>query len=254
MEKLIDRLRNRDVLFISTKNKDYIRNQQEIRILKATAKTYEEIVYQDKCYLKRVLKVYVSCFRTMRTNVDVIFVGFAPQLLLPFLKYWSKRKCVTIDFFISFFDTFVYDREYFKRGSLGAKLMHKIDEITLRSCQCVIADTKADKEFFSDEFHIPPDKIEVLYMEADRKIYNKHKFCMEKMSVLYFGSALPLQGIEIISDAVRLLEGEKDISFTMIGPFRTGCNRKYNDGNVEFYDWMPQDQLARKIANAGCKT
>lgn len=257
MEIIRNLVHNRKVLFISTKNKDYIRNRQEIRMLKESAGTYGEIVFADKSYIKRMVKVWLACFTGKWKKADVIFVGFAPQLVWPFLKRWTNQKEVVIDFFISMFDTCVNDRKYFKRRSLAAELLHKIDEITLRRCQYVIADTRADKQYFSDEFRVSPDKIQVMYLEADTDVYSPEKYNIElektdKISVIYFGSILPLQGIEIILQATNFLREYDDIRFTIVGPVKS--NPDYGKGtdysNVRFIDWLSQEELAGEISRA----
>lgn len=248
---------NRKVLFISTKNKDYIRNRQEIRMLKESAGAYEEIVFSDKSYIKRIVKVWLACFTGKWKRADVIFAGFAPQLVWPFLKRWTNKKEVVIDFFISMFDTCVNDRKYFKERSAAAWMLHKWDEITLRWCHCVIADTQADKRYFSEEFRIPPDKIQVMYLEADTDVYSPEKYKIElensdKISVLYFGSILPLQGIEVILKAVNLLREYDNIQFTIVGPvkLKPAHSKRADASHVRFIDWLSQEELAGEIARA----
>lgn len=102
MERIRKMTEGKHVLFISTKNKDYIRNQQEIRLLKRYAGVYDEIVFQDSSYIKRIVKVWLNCFKGECKKADVIFVGFAPQLLFPFLYKWTKNKVVIIDFLYHF--------------------------------------------------------------------------------------------------------------------------------------------------------
>lgn len=243
------------VLFISTKNRDYIRNQQEINMLQSHSDRYEEIVFNDKSYIKRILKVWGKCCCVNWKNIDVIVVGFAPQLVFPFLIYWNKKKTVVIDFFVSMYDTFVCDRSYFKKKSIAAKFLHWVDRFTLQHCSHVITDTKADRQYFSKEFQISDEKMIVLYMEADKSIYypkppNKAKE-ESVFRVLYFGSILPLQGVDIILDAIKLLSDRIDIFFTIIGPIR---HKKYDSkesfSNAEFFEWLTQEELAAQIASA----
>lgn len=247
----------RNILFVSTKNRDYIRNQQEIKLLKDRAKSYEEIAFTDKSYIKRIFKVYLGNFKIKKKwkMVDIIFVGFAPQLLLPFLRIWWKEKKVIIDFFISLYDTFVHDRKLFKDGSLCAKLLHKVDEWTLFYCHHIIADTLEHAQYFSREFGIPFDKIEVMYLEADTDIFNAAKYRVvknkDKLLVLYFGSILPLQGVEVILEAANLLKAHTDIAFVIVGPVKTEHKIPGNEyPNIEFQDWLPQEELAERIAEA----
>ncbi len=249
IEKLMDKVAGKDILFVSTKDKGYIRNQQEVKLLKSNARSCHEVVFSDKSYLKRILKVYFACIKGDWKQAGVVYVGFAPQLLLPFLKKWMREKYVAIDFFISLYDTFVCDRKYFKEGSVAAKILFKLDKLTLERCHYVIVDTQADQRHFSKMFHVPLCKTGVLYLEADNSIYNIQKY---KMRVLYFGSVLPLQGVDVVLKAARMLRGHTDIAFTVIGPARRKSGM--DEGrfpNVAFYNWLPQEKLAGQIAGAG---
>lgn len=253
MKKINDIVDGKNILFLSTKNRDYIRNQQEINLLKGKANSYEEIVFSDKSYIKRILKVYLSCCKGIWRRADIIFVGFAPQLVFPFLGIWMRKKTVVIDFFISMYDTFVCDRKKFKKSSWIAKLLHQIDEITLQRCHHIIVDTKTHGAYFSEEFHVSPEKLEVMYLEADLSVYDSSKYMEERdeevLKVLYFGSILPLQGVEVILEAVRLLENQRNIVFTIIGPIKEKDNIE-TYSNVKFYRWLSQEQLAEQIARA----
>lgn len=255
MNQINDIVKSKNVLFISTKNSDYIRNQQEKELLQECAKAYDELVFLDRSYVKRILKVWTKCLVGKWRKAEVMFVGFAPQLMLPFLMFWNKRRTVIIDFFISMYDTCVCDRHYFKEKSLAAKVLHKIDSMTLKHCSHVIVDTKADRKYFSEEFGVAEEKMEVLYLKADTNTY--HPMEPSKVSdavfhVLYFGSILPLQGIDVILDAVKLLGEEKDIYFTIIGPIKSdkGEFQKEDYPNAEFFEWLSQKELAKKIADA----
>lgn len=252
MKKMSDIVAGKRLLFVATKDREYIRNQQEIKLLKNNSKSYKEIVFSDKSYIKRILKVWFACCRGVGKEIEIIYVGFAPQLIFPFLKRWMKKKTVIIDFFISIYDTFVCDRRYFKENSYIAKLLHKIDEITLQRCHHIIVDTQADGKYFAEEFHVPFEKMEVLYLEADSNIYNANKYAVVRdenvMSVLYFGSILPLQGIDVILEATKLLKTQEDIKFIIIGPINQKEFVQEDYPNVKFYDWLPQEKLAEQIA------
>ncbi|MCD8109544.1 MAG: glycosyltransferase [Clostridiales bacterium] len=256
-KKLSDIVAGKKVLFISTKNRDYIRNLQEIRILKENAGDFKEIVFSDKSYPKRVLKVWRSCLGGAWKQADVIFVGFAPQLVFPFLKKWNRRKTVVIDFFISMYDTCVNDRSYFKSKSIPARILHRIDRNVLGNCHRAIVDTAADGAYFSEEFQVKADKMEVLYLEADTGIYDKDKYASgsetdaeDGLTVLYFGSILPLQGVEVILEAQKILKERDDIRFLMIGPVDEKTVRKEDYPNTTFYEWLSQPELAAQIARA----
>ena len=87
-------------VFITTKNLDYLRNVQEIELLK---RKYELTVIGSsrKSYLKRLIKVYFDLLTLSVEDMEEVFIGFAPQLIVPFWKRKFKKNYVTIDFFIS---------------------------------------------------------------------------------------------------------------------------------------------------------
>lgn len=242
------------VLFITTKNIDYIRNTQEVRILKENAKHVITVFSDKKGYIGRVTEIWSRLLKYKMKDVDIVFVGFAPQLILPFFYYKMRRKTIVIDFFISVYDTLIHDRKKFKDNGPIAKFCHWIDSITLKKSNYIITDTKADAKYFIREFKSEADKFETLYLEADSSIYypreqHKRTDLQDKFVVLYFGSVLPLQGVDIVLDAIRLLKDNSDIYFQIIGPVPGKYNRPIQE-NVEYINWLEQEELAKYIANA----
>lgn len=244
-------------LFVTTKNLDYIRNVQEIKLLKEKS-GLDVIGSSKKGYVKRLLSVYFGLISTNLNQYDEVFVGFAPQLVIPLFKgkfnrYKKNGGRLKIDFFISVYDTLVCDRKKFSKGSLAARLIHNLDEKTIRFADKIIVDTKAHGKYFVDEFGADEGKIEVLYLEADENIYHptnvkKRQEWKDKCVVLYFGSILPLQGVDVILDAIRLMENDQSFHFVMIGPIDD--EKKVKTSNVTYYDWMSQKDLANAIAEA----
>ena len=242
------------VLFITTKNLDYLRNTQEISLIRESAKELFVIGSNKKSYPVRLLQVYWKLLWFSRRQFDMVFVGFAPQLVVPFFKWKWKGKKLCMDFFISVYDTLVFDRKKFKEQSLVARILKWIDTVTIQQADCVIADTKAHGEYFMEEFGLSKDKLKVLYLEADSSIYypreqKKPQRMQDRFTVLYFGSVLPLQGLNIILEAVDLLQGNKDIYFDIIGPIDNKYQKPESD-NVEYHDWLSQEDLAKHISFA----
>lgn len=252
--KLAEIVKDKSVLFITTKNIDYIRNTQEIHILEKYAKSCELIYSEQKNYILRILSVWMKVINNKIKEKDVVFIGWSPQFVIPFVGYKFRNKFVVIDFFISVYDTLVCDRKKFKKNGLIAKILHKWDEYTLLRCNHVITDTKAHADFFIKEFGGKRELFETIYLEADSKIYytrpqNKPKELENKFIVLYFGSILPLQGVDIVLDAIRALKDRDDIYFDIIGPIPEKYNKPMQE-NVCYTEWLSQEELAEHIANA----
>ena len=59
---MFQELKNKKVLFITTKNLDYLRNTQELRLLREQAAQVSVIGVKDKSYPLRLIKVFLSFF------------------------------------------------------------------------------------------------------------------------------------------------------------------------------------------------
>ena len=254
MERLEAIIKDRKVLFIPTKNIDYIRNTQELRIINAKAKSVDIIYSERKNYALRIPDVWRKITKKKVRDNDIIFVGFEPQFVLPFVGKKFKGKTVVVDFFISVYDTLICDRKKFKEGGFVAKLSHWMDTITIKNAKHVISDTKAHAKYFESEFCGMHEKFETIYLEADPQIYylrpqNKPIELKDKFVVLYFGSILPLQGVNIVLDAIRELKNRSDIYFDIIGPISDKYEKPIQD-NAHYTEWISQEELAEHIAKA----
>ena len=249
-------MENKKVLYITTKNIDYIRNIQIIKMLKEKYAEVEVIYSKRKNYYLRIIEVNLKMMLKNKTKYDIVFVGFLPQLIFSFL-YKKKRKdqIYVIDFIISLHNTLVFDRKKVSEGSTIAKLLKRIDTKIASKADIVVTDTKTQSKYFAKEFSIDSSKFKVIYLEANTKIYNKEAGKIELKNndeyiVLWFGSVLPLQGVDIILKAAKLLEKNEKIKFYIIGNIK---NLKINEGdypNINFITWTPDEMLAKYINSA----
>lgn len=247
-------VKGKRVLFITTKNVDYIRNIQEIQLLNDNAEKVDLIYSRKKKYVARIVWI---CFRLLFFKIqktDVVFIGFAPQLILPFFYWKISKKFIIIDFFISVYDTLINDRKQFGTKSIAAKFSHWLDCYVIKKADYVITDTRADTRYFIDEFHGEGKIFETVYLKADPSVYyareqHKPQLLHNKFVVLYFGSILPLQGVDIVLEAVSLLKDKVNIYIQIIGPI-SNLYKKTKQENVEYIDWLSQEKLAEYIANA----
>ena len=242
-------------LFVTTKNLDYIRNVQEMALLTRDNNGIPPDVIGSaaKGYLPRMAKVLFKLFTTRFSKYDEIFVGFAPQLVIPlfagrFKRYRAAGGRVTIDFFISVYDTLVNDRKKIKDGTAAARFTRWLDRKALFMADSIIVDTKAHGRYFTEEFGARADKIRVLYLEADKSVYypRSSKTHNKEKIVLYFASMLPLQGAGVVLKAARLMKDMRGIRFVIIGPVK----EKLIQDNITYIDWLSQNELSDAIAEA----
>ncbi|MCR4754393.1 MAG: group 1 glycosyl transferase [Lachnospiraceae bacterium] len=254
-------LNNKRVLFVTTKNLDYIRNTQEINLLQKATDELTVIGSGSMSYPIRLIKVWCALFFASFRKYDVVFVGFAPQLIIPiFGKRMRRSKCkIYEDFFVSLYDTMCCDRNKFRPDSLLGRWMHRIDERTLCAADRVICDTKAHGEFFVREFGVDEKLLSVLYLEANWEIYrikgiNREETVKRVLGsvddkapiVLFFGSVLPLQGADIVYEAMTKLVAVGGYTCIFVGPRKnlksiSFCNDIYH------INWLKQEDLAALI-------
>ena len=247
---MLEFAKGKKILFITTKNIDYIRNSQEIFALGKNSAGIDVIGFKDKSYPKRLLKVYKTLLTKNIKAYDMVFIGFAPQLVLPFFGFKFKKCEVAIDFFISMYDTLCCDRQKFGKNGIIGKILKAIDKRTLKKADYIVADTKAHGDYFVSELGADKEKVEVLYLEADKSIYKPmtvEKKIKDKFTVIFFGSILPLQGIDTVLGALDLLKDRNDMHFYLIGPVGDKYTKPVSD-NIEYISWLSQEDLAEYIA------
>lgn len=249
---------NPKILFITTKNIDYIRNTQEIQLLKENGYALTLLYSCRSSYPLRLAEIYLRLLFFSMKEYDKVFIGFSPQLILPFWAWKFRKQTVIIDFFISVYDTFVNDRKKVKARSRLGRFLHWLDDFTFQRTDHVIADTKADAAYFiqefSDDLEKGRQKTKVLYLAADLNLYyprkkSKPSKLAGRFIVLYFGSVLPLQGVDIILKALESLKDQKELYFFIIGPLGNAKIQVASE-NIEYIDWLKQEELAEYISYA----
>lgn len=144
----------------------------------------------------------------------------------------------------------------FKSSGIAAKLLFWLDKITLNRADQIIVDTYAHGRYFISEFGALKEKVNVMYLKADSSIYYaqsiaKPEKLKDKFLVLYFGSILPLQGVNIILECAEKMRDTPSVVFEIIGPVnKTDMERHQYLKNVIFIPWLSQKCLAEKIAAA----
>ncbi len=262
-EKLLDVVNGKRVLFVTPSDVDYIRNKQEIRILTRAARALDIIApipsgSIEPTGIKRILRANLKVISAGVKKYDAIFIGGIPQLLIPLVGMLSGKKTIIVDFFISLYDTLVCDRRLLSEKNPLAWFLKKLDRYTLSRADFVVVDTREHGVYFSQMFQIDPDKIAVIYLEADSDIYYPRNVerppeLMDKFIVFFFGAMNPLQGVEVILDAARLLEEHDQIVFVIIGPIgKVNSTSRYSRlSNVRHAArWLPQTEVADYIAMA----
>lgn len=192
-------------------------------------------------------------------NFEAVLVMFPGQHLMPLAWFLTRfpRKKLILDAFISVYDTMVDDRRLVSKRSPYAWFLFIVDLVSCHLADEVLIDTKAHKDFFVKRFHLNPKRVRVIYLEARKDIF--HPAPPTKKSdayeVFFYGSFIPLQGIDVILHAAKILESEKHIHFTVLGkgqtyPAMKKLAEELKLKNVTFVDGVPIEKLPDRIRSA----
>ncbi len=180
-------------------------------------------------------------------NVDYIFVPAFRHKDVAFVKKYTNKKII-FDPLISNYLTKVIDYKHWWK----APLKYLSDVVPMRNCDVLIADTQQHKNYFVQKFRIPASKIVVVPVGVILEDFMlENQPVNDKFRVGFYGSFVPLQGVDKIVQTALELKNHNDITFDLIGGGITDIARemakKYKLTNVNFYGWFDYTKLIEKI-------
>jgi len=199
------------------------------------------------------LSVY---FRSFGSGAEVVYICY-PGIFLILMMHMSGRlrgSRLVLDAFISIYDTMIIDRGVFGQKSLIAKFIYKLERKAFVSADIVLVDTPENAVYYSQLFGLPSDKffaiplaIPKLVLPVSPKSENRPFRC------LFFGTFVPLQGVPVITQAIKCLADKKDIEFVFIGDGQDSASLELlvRDINVDNLIWhrghFPTDFVSEQI-------
>ena len=163
------------------------------------------------------------------------------------------RVPMVIDYFVSLHETVVEDRNIVSSTSLTAKVLRSVDALSVKLATLVLTDTPEDIEAFAKETSTAPSKWRTVWVGADAEIYKPMLIASpsEKV-VLFYGTYIPLQGIDFIVRASLLLPKEYRVRLIGDGQERPRIEKIIRElaAPVELLDSVSEVELPAKIAQA----
>jgi len=121
----------------------------------------------------------------------------------------------------------------------------------------IIKESQAEMDYFVNQMGVGKEKFRILYIGADESKFPPcpYKEAQEKFVVLYFGTFIPLHGVEVIIEAAKILAKYSDIVFKFCGDGQTKVSMenmaaKHQLKNVEFLGFVEQEVLLKNIAGS----
>jgi len=243
------------VCYFGIYNKYYARNQVIITGLRKNGVKVIECNSQKPFLLKYFDLIYQ--YLKKRKQFDLMIVGFPGQIVMLLAKLLCRKKIV-FDAFVSLYDTYVFDRKTVKPGSLKAKYYWFLDWFSCKLADKVLLDTNTHIEYFNKTFNINSKKFFRSFIGSDDELFYPRKIPKDtnKFLVYFYGTYIPLQGIEYIIKAAKVLKNNQDILFRI-----TTSDKGYRELKkkvdslklkyvVELVSFVPVEKLAQFIAQA----
>lgn len=150
---------------------------------------------------------------------------FVLYLLSFFPKRWRPNK-ICIDAFISIYDTVVEDRKLVSPRNPFARLLYAIEKRAYQNADLILVDTEQNSLYLSSTFKVPVERVMALPLSINEEIYAPDPYIPQanRCNVLFIGTFVPLQGVEVIAKAITLLRTYQNIHFHLIGDGQTSKN------------------------------
>ncbi len=242
------------VCYFGSYLKDYPRHRIIIDGLKQNGVDVVEVT-SNAMILWRYPILFWKFFKVK--NFDIIIVGEASNYVQPLalLCKFLSGKPLIFDTFVSLYDT-NKDRNILQ-NPLISKLFYYLDKFNCRFSDIVLQDTYESSKYFIETFGLSESKFRRLVIGAEDKIFYPKKFTRMdgKFKVLFYGTYIPLHGIQYILQAAKLLEEYDDIEFQLIGNGQTFnemqmLKEELKLSNLFFMDSVPYMDLPKYISDA----
>ncbi len=169
---------------------------------------------------------------------------------------------VVFDPLASRYETKILDWRRKPEGSPSARWNKVLDRWAFRWSDLILSDTRTHKEYYCREFGLAPERIAVVPVGFDDRVFRRalanrrpvKSVPPDPFRVLFFGSFLPLHGVEAVIEAARKIRGlDRAVRFHLIGSGQTLDRVRflasgYGLDNLDFEGWLGQAKLARRIA------
>lgn len=208
-------------------------------------------------YIQTLLRLLLIRFTR---DPDLYLLGFRGYEIFPIVRLLTAGKTLVFDHMMSPYDSLLNERKTIKKDSFLDGLIFLYEKLILRFSDIILTDTLEHKIFFQELFGLNPQKIHAIPIGADERVFRREGQAAtdskrnKRFEVFFYGTFLPLHGVEVILRAAHLLK-EQPISFVIVGgkgtitePFDSMI-RDLSLINVTHKEWVEYEQLPRMIAD-----
>ncbi len=206
-------------------------------------------------------KQAVSLFARARKG-DWAYIPYPAPFTLWWLSFIPGRmrpRCVA-DAYISLWDSLTRDRAREKQQGLAARAMYYVERRALRAAHRIITDTRSNSQQISADYGIETHKLCAFPLAINAIPFLLRRGDKERkanpVTVLFFGTLIPLHGVDCVLGAIEALSQDERFRFKLIGDgqqsgvveafFRSPSSQKA----VWKREWLDLEGLAEEISSA----
>ncbi|MDA8961966.1 glycosyltransferase, partial [Congregibacter sp.] len=164
--------------------------------------------------------------RSMLKDCDTIFVPYPAYLDIVLL--WASGqtlgKRLIVDAFLELHSTVVEDRKLIPQKSLRARMLLAFQRFTLGKADLVLIDTVEQAVLLRQYLAGTDTQVAEIPVGIDESVWlplGAHTYS-KPLEVLFWGTFIPLHGVEVIIAAVRILQHQEfPVNLTLIGNGQT---------------------------------
>lgn len=192
---------------------------------------------------------------------DVVLIAYPGIIDLFVLRAfaWMRRVPISLDWFLSAYDTIVLDRRLMHRCNPAAGTIFAVEWCAIRLADMVFMDTAAHARRMERLFGLSEGRIGRVWVGAEAGEFALADIPCDNvdnrnLAVLFYGQCIPLHGASTIVEAASLLR-DAPIDWHLIG---TGQEARKIDAELERLqlprvhrvDWVPYERLREALARA----
>jgi glycosyltransferase involved in cell wall biosynthesis len=199
-------------------------------------------IHLDRPFPMRHLEMLQKTWVPTR-DAKAVWVTEGGHRLVPLLSLLTRSRGIPLIFdpFLSRYNTRIEDRKLHGRRSLEALVCLWQDWSSVRRADHLVFDTHRHMELFRERYGFRAPAT-VLPVGVDQEVFRPLPPPEERdvLTVLFWGTFIPLQGIPVILQAAALLKDHREVRIQLVGNGQTygECRRLAKElalENVEFH-------------------
>ncbi len=164
-------------------------------------------INKRRCVIRYAETIFKLMYIRLKYNPEIYFLGFRGHEIFWLVRLITTGKYLIFDSFVSPYDALYGERKYGITGRFFGKIIFPFEKNILHHADLLLTDTQLHKQFFIERFNLSANKIKVIPVGArEEYLIPSYKLSPDKeFKLLFYGSCLPLHGLNIILEAIQLV-------------------------------------------------